>query len=649
MPSSTTTTLIPSSATSIGHGSVRLVHTQIPESRHPNGPVTRRRLRRTFLGLACVWAIGAIPLLVGASAEWKAFGLGLILPGGGFVYTSDPVFAALSLVAFVLSLFVLWAIAPVLLPPIVVLGTAWLSTLRTDTGLWDWAQAGVPAALAALLAVGVAGQQIMFRRRRRRGRALNERLRNVTFPVSRAPSSPPVAESSPEDLAALRYALDLGLQPLDSWDGFIIMDQFREAALRYQLSFLQYAAAMSQYTRTPAFTGYLAEAQRNAIEKMLDPRVWSYWRWENLWGNLRWDPDPVKHDNVMYSGYWGLMLSLHESVNGDRRYAEPGALTLRKGEREVHRYDSRSLAKAVRDNLLGSPFCLFACEPTWVYSTCSAIGLNAAIADSRLNGDDADDVIARFREGFEREFVRADGRLMAARNGRFGFPMPGVATASDAALVPWLNPGLPDVAQRIWWTMREAIIDVDAAEPLRALGVFDRVDAGNYRLGASTYARMPVLFAAREMGDAAAADAIQRSVDATTQIEEEGGVRRYGGLSVWGNLYHTLARFARRDAMRDMITSDIPEAWATGPRLAGAAYPDVLVARAVTDGRALDLVLRPGAGPVRTTLALERLTPGATYTVEGGASRQIVADARGNAAITDVDLGDRLELRVRPS
>ena len=63
--------------------------------------------------------------------------------------------------------------------------------------------------------------------------------------------------------------------------------------MRYQLNFVQYAMAMSQYTRTPAFTGYLAEAQRNAIEKMLDPRVWKYWRWENLWGNLRWEPDPM--------------------------------------------------------------------------------------------------------------------------------------------------------------------------------------------------------------------------------------------------------------------------------------------------------------------------------------------------------------------
>lgn len=41
---------------------------------------------------------------------------------------------------------------------------------------------------------------------------------------------------------------------------------------------------MSQYTRTPAFTGYLAEAQRNAITKMCDKRVWGYWATGSLFG-----------------------------------------------------------------------------------------------------------------------------------------------------------------------------------------------------------------------------------------------------------------------------------------------------------------------------------------------------------------------------
>ena len=74
---------------------------------------------------------------------------------------------------------------------------------------------------------------------------------------------------------------------------YLKFDQFREGALRYQINHLAYATALYQYTHTPAFSGYLAEAQRNAIQKALDKRVWKYWSLENLWGNLRWNPDPI--------------------------------------------------------------------------------------------------------------------------------------------------------------------------------------------------------------------------------------------------------------------------------------------------------------------------------------------------------------------
>lgn len=562
--------------------------------------------------------------------------------------TSDPVFAALSLFAFALALVVYWAFGPVLLPPAVWVAAAALSATRTDTGIWDWALYAVPAALVATLAAGLLAQRINFRRRLRRGRELNARLEKITFPVPAAPAAPPVTESSPEDLAALRYAFDLALQPLDRWNGFFFADQFRESAVRYQLNFLQYAVAMSQYTRTPAFTGYLAEAQRNAIEKMLQPRVWKYWRWENLWGNLRWEPDPLRRDNVMLSGYWGVMLGLYESLTGDARYSEPGALTFRNGRREAYPYDFDRVAKLMRANLLGSPFCMFPCEPSWIYPFCSSYALNTVILHDRLHGGDPIDVITGYRESFDRDFLRPDGRVVAIRNGRMGFAVAAAPTINEAVLVPWLNAGLPECSQRMWWMMRDRAIDLEGDEVLPSIRGLDRVDVGNYRFGADTFARTMVMLAAREMGDDEVAEAVQCSIDATAHLEQQDGVRRYRGLSPYGNLAHALARFTRQNAMREMIAFDPPQAWSTGPRLAGAAYPDVLVARAVTDGRALDLVLRPGAGPVRTSLRVDRLVPGATYEVDGAVQQRLVADARGKATVAGVDLGDRVELRVRP-
>ena len=66
-------------------------------------------------------------------------------------------------------------------------------------------------------------------------------------PLSRTGSTPSVTESSPEDLAVLRYLLDLALQPLDRFDGFTHSEQMLLSALRYQLN----ACAKSCFTPRP--------------------------------------------------------------------------------------------------------------------------------------------------------------------------------------------------------------------------------------------------------------------------------------------------------------------------------------------------------------------------------------------------------------
>lgn len=118
--------------------------------------------------------------------------------------------------------------------------------------------------------------------------------------------------------------------------------------------------------------------------------------------------------------------------------------------------------------------------------------------------------------------------------------------------------------------------------------------------------------------------------------------------SVWANAAFALATFTRKDGVRDLIGGHLPEQWKTGPILAEAAYPDVLVARAVTDGNALDLVLRPGNGALRSTIKLARLNPGQAYRATGAASTEISADAEGTALV-DVDLNDRTEVRMVPA
>jgi len=172
-----------------------------------------------------------------------------------------------------------------------------------------------------------------------------------------------------------------------------------------------------------------------------------------------------------------------------------------------------------------------------------------------------------------------------------------------------------------------------------------KLDPGNYTLSRDTYGQVVTMMAAREVGDEEYARAAEATLHAREPVVEAAGAKRWSEASGLANLYGLLGCFGRRSGLRDLVAHDVPDGWRSGPVLAGAAYPDVLVARAVTDGHALDLTLAPGAGPVRTTLAIERLVPGREYDVTGGISSAVVAGPDGRALV-EVDLDRRLELRL---
>jgi hypothetical protein len=117
---------------------------------------------------------------------------------------------------------------------------------------------------------------------------------------------------------------------------------------------------------------------------------------------------------------------------------------------------------------------------------------------------------------------------------------------------------------------------------------------------------------------------------------------------VFANSYWTFAMLDRARGWHDLVRLGMPEAWRTGPALVGADYPDVLVARASTDGQALDLVLRPGRGGGRRPLGIERLAPNGVYRVVGAIEDQVTADEHGRADVS-VDLDDRHEVQILPA
>ncbi len=632
----------------VGGATDARVRVLLPEPRAAIPPVSRRRIRRALGVYAILWLAGLVPLLVNVPTGMRAAGLGLALPGGGFAYGSHPVAAAVVLVATAFSVVLWWTLGPAILPPLVWIGTAIASGLVAGRP----SDAGVVVALVAIPAA-VAAIQVIHRFRHagqvRAGQAINERLAGTEFTVTSHPGDDvrvPVTEHSEDDLKRLRYALDLALQPLDEFRGFNILDQFREGALRYQVNMLGWNLSMAQFTRTPAFTGYLAQAQRNAIEKMLQRKVWGYWALENAWGRLSLNRDPVDTpENIMLGGYHGLMLGLYSALNDDR-YSEPGALTFRWSDRVSYPHDAGTIASCTHRNMVNSAYTLFACEPNWIYPICNTMGMNTLLSHDRDHGTGYfADLETDLRDGYEQEFLRPDGRLIGVRSNHLGLSWnfwSGEAVQLSTAY--WLHATMPDVAHRTWWLVKQKL-DETGAPPRSAS---NRLDPGNYRLGRDTYGRVLAMLTARELGDEKVAVRIHEGLEAGERVAESNGASKYADASVFTNLYANLARFSRHSAMRDLLTFGTPAAWKTGPILAEANYPDVLVAKAVTDGTDLDLVLRPGNGPVRAELRLERLVPHRSYVVTGADPAELVASAAGDATIS-VDLRDRTVVRVTPA
>lgn len=620
----------------------------IPPPAAAVAPVTARRLSIVLLGYAVVWVLGALPSIFDAGRGLTAFGLGLTMPGGGFLYGGHPVLVVVALLLVFLGVFLWWAMGIVLLPAVMwVLTAAWAGAVAGEESTAG--QAFAMVALPALIVFFTLLHLLRHQAQAKTGALLNEELSRTPFLITGPPplgTRLPVAESTPDDLAHLRTNLDLALQPISEFAGFDRLDEFREAATRYQINSLGYGLSMAQFTRTPAFTGYLGEAQRNLIEKMLEPEVWNYWALENAWGNLKLSRDPIETpDNIMLTGYWGTQIAMYEWLN-DCRYSAPGALTFRHKSGKSYPYEFGALARISDRNFGQAAFTMWPCEPNWIYSVCNMFGINTLLGHDTLHGTrylaDRREII---RRSFEQEFCRPDGKVIGVRSKLVGLswnmwagPMVQVNT------VYWLHAAYPDLAQRTWYLLRRKDLRVQDGRAVLPTQISARLDPGNYKLGNDTFAQVAVVMAAREIGDEEYAQAGQKALDAKPTIDA-GGARRYSGASVWSNSYATLGRFGRHSGLRDLLAYGVPEAWRTGPVLSGAGYPEVLVAKAVTDGHALDLVLRPGAGPVRTRLAVERLVPGRTYTVMGACERTVTADAAGRADF-EVDLGDRLEVRL---
>ncbi|MEA2627237.1 MAG: hypothetical protein QOD06_3282, partial [Candidatus Binatota bacterium] len=563
----------------------------------------------------------------------------------------------LTLLVFWLSI-VAWFWAGMVIAPLGVwLGSAAVAAAMVGDQIWAPAPLLAPILAAATYAV------FQYRGVRRRTADLQRfEMRRGFFPASlvevgeRIAAEPRAGERelTTDQLAALRYVLDRALQPVGKFAGYDIIDQFQPAALRYQINHLGFALGLAQCHYAPSFHGYLGQAQRNLVETYLQRRVWSYWVYESMWGHLNFENfDPARKDNIMLTGWYGMHLGQYMLNSGDRRYAEPGALTFRLNERTAYPHDYHTIIGSVAENFQRSDFCLFPCEPNWVYPVCNMYGMSSVAAHDRLYGTTyVRDLLPRWLRMLEAEFTDAKGSLSGLRSYWTGLEMP--FYTGEAGFAFFANVFSPELGRRLWAIGRKELgmCLVNDAEgkpritlPREALSFLDRIDPGNYRPG-SLFAYVAIMMSAREFGDDELAEAALRSMEQDCGPRRN-GVACYTGGSNLANVWGVEGKLMRTGDFRNSFVTGPPESVFTGPILTDARYPDVLVAKAFSHGTDLDLVLHAGAGAGPQKIGIERLRPGGEYAVEATGHR-FRADERGAAAI-EVDLRGRTAIHVVPA
>lgn len=613
----------------------------IPDIKTMHGPITRRRLSRFYTMLAAVFLAGIAPVLLGMSAQWKAFGLGLLFPGAGFLYAggvSGVVFALASAAAFAVIMFIWWARGVIVGPPGVLVGTALLSAWWMDavagTGV-AWMEWAVPGAVVAMHLGLALKRRTTFGKAKDRANTLNQVIARAQ-PMLYASPVEAREEMPAAQVGEFRRMLDLALQPVHRWDGFSFGDTWQDGALRYQLCTMSWNLSLGQYTQLPAFHGYLNTAQENLIRKKIDRKTWNYWYWESMWGNLKPDKNPVHIDNIMLTGFLGVSLGLFETASGTSPFKEEGSLTFRWDDDTAFPYSHSSMLEEVVKNYKRYDYGWFPCEPKWIYSMCNLVGRTALeLHDARHGTRYADAIRERFEKSMAEEMMLPDGRIRVCTSSSFGFTVPSLSGLfGETWGIRFLTPHAPEQAERLWQILKQDFLgrkpDGGLEFKLLPLGWDTRKPANfSYEQWPELNPLIMVLWAALEMGDEEIVEATRAEI---TKRNGEG----VADAMTWSG----------RSTVRNMVNVGLPKEWAAGPILADARYPDVIVTRAVTDGEALELVMQSGNGAVKAELGFARLKPGRSYRVRQ-TDQRVTASADGSARIL-LPVDGRTELHLVP-
>lgn len=137
-------------------------------------------------------------------------------------------------------------------------------------------------------------------------------------------------------------------------------------SIRYPLAHMGYTAAALAY-RTPNYRELTLNILHDAIKRMLTIKVWGYI--DQYWSKYPTFPDPVYHENIMYSGHLLQLITLYESISGDFSYDTEGFDFVWNSTTKFH-YTTTELADVIYRQMDDESSAGVACEPGWVYTIC---------------------------------------------------------------------------------------------------------------------------------------------------------------------------------------------------------------------------------------------------------------------------------------
>jgi TM2 domain-containing membrane protein YozV len=407
-------------------------------------------------------------------------------------------------------------------------------------------QMRISIALLAVFALASVARAVWLRQSQKE-------VRPVALRASSAASERGVL--SAEAAAHLEYLLDLALRPVDDWSGWSSVDQFGQTALRYQIAFVGYALAQAQYLKLPAYAGPIRQALDNLIQRMLDKRVWGYWRVENLWGNWDANPDPVAKDNVMYSGHLANLIGLYELLFADPKYDQPGAVRFRWSDTKIFGYDHLSLVQRLYEQIRDNPYHAIPCEPHQVFLMCNDHAMLSLLLADRVHGTQFSSVVPSFTASAQKIFAGPNNQLRYPYYEHLGVTLPLTLAVGNAWSLAFAHPFAADWTERLYPGFVRRFVrwreDGSASVPGT---IFEFMDIGNYRpFGLSGTAFSLVL--AKEMGDESLVEALLSTLERKGGPRVEDGKRWFTKASLLLNAVITLGLVNEAHGLRRLYAS----------------------------------------------------------------------------------------------